>query len=437
MHGHRSRRAFLAAAGAGLAAVAGCTAPATSGGDPPGASPTDSETDENGGSGTDADSDTSGSPSASKAVELPAGAAWPTFGGDAANTGRRDTGPGPSSPVASAWRTNVDGIYTMPGPVVAEGTVYVGSGELAYAADAVTGEMRWSVGMDDLTHYFSPSLTADGVLFAAQSNVTGGDPGTLASFTPGGDERWSREFAVTSSPTALDGTVFVGASPDEAAAVRAFSDADGSDAWTHSLDATLTRGAPAVADGVVFATATDVPSESGVVAALDADDGGERWSRSLDSKLEAAPVVRERTVYVQADDGKLWALDARSGETRWSTRLGRKAKTAPALSDEYLVGMVENQLVGVSLTSGELEWRTDIGYTLINGVCIGEDRAYVGGSLLTAVDVASGEVAWERPVPGAAGGFGAPVVVGNTVFVGVCIKHEAHDPYDDFLFAYV
>jgi outer membrane protein assembly factor BamB len=428
MNGNRSRRAFLGAAGAGFAAFAGCTAPTSP----------DDERSGTRATATESDADTQSTTTAgSKSVSLPKGESWPTFGGDAANTGRRGTGPGPSAPAASAWRTDVDGIYTMPGPVVADGAVYVGSGESAYGADAATGDTRWSVDLGGLTHYFSPSVTSDGVLFAAQSNITGGKPGTLTSLSPAGERRWEREFAITSSPSELDGTVYVGTSQTDGAQVHALSDADGSDQWTASLDATRIRGAPAIAEGVLYVSATDVSSDTGLVAALDAADGSELWTRTFDVGTQAAPAVRDGVLYIQANDGRLFALDTGAGETNWTARLGTQAKTTPALGEAHLVGMVENQLVGVSLTKGKVSWKTDIGYTLINGVSVAGDRAYVGGSRLTAVDVETGEMAWDKPVPGAAGGFGAPVVVGNTLFVGVCIKHEANDPYDDYLYAYV
>lgn len=420
MDGNRNRRAFLAACG--LAATAGCAAPVA----------------EHAGAGASVgDGSADRSATESERLELPAGASWPTFGGDAGNTGRRDAGPGPTGPADTAWRTDVNGIYTMPGPAVASGTVYVGSGKMAYGADARTGEPRWAVDLGELTHYFSPAVSDDGVLFAAQQDVKGGAAGVLASFTTDGTERWRRTPAVTTSPKAVDGTVFVGESTDGGAVLRALSEADGSDVWTKGLDARVVRGAPAVVDGVVYATASVPGEESGVVVALDASDGEQRWVRSLDSRMRAAPAVRDGTLFAQASDGRLFALDAERGETRWSTRLGRNAATTPALAANHLVGMVENQLVGVDLSTGEVSWRTDIGFTLINGVCVAGSRAYVGGSRLTAVDVESGAVAWEQPVPGTGGGFGAPVVVGNAVFVGVCIKEEAHSPYDDFLYAYI
>lgn len=419
-----SRRGFLAACG--LTAVAGCTAPATTGGRQTGTPTRSSETP------TDAATSTP-----RETVDLGDDPIWPTFGGNAANTGRRGDGNGPSDPVAPAWRTDVDGIYTMPGPVVADGTAFVGSGKRAYAVDAFSGEMHWDAAMGSLTHYFSPSVGDGHVVFSAQSNIAvGGDAGRLSSFTFDGTERWRRTLAVTGTPSVVGDAVFVGESTGERAQLRALAAADGSDRWTAPLPASSIRGAPAVVDGVVFATAT-TSSDAGVIAARATADGSERWTRSVDSGVQAAPVVRDGAVYVQTNDGRLLALDAGTGETLWTSDLGKRGATPPALTTDRLVGLVENTLVAVDLDTGDRAWALDIGYTLINGVAVSGGRAYVGGSRLTAVDVDSGELAWEQDVPGQGGGFGAPIVVGNTAFVGVCIKAEANDPYDDFLYAYV
>lgn len=427
MNGHPSRRGFLAACG--LAATAGCAAPGVTGDGTNGGG--------DGADSTDTSDDASATETEPRSIDLPGDASWPTFAGDAANSGRRDTGPGPAGPARTAWRTDVDGIYTMPGPVVGDGQIYVGSGETAYAADVQTGDPLWTVDMGALTHFFSPTITESGVLFGAQSTITGGKPGTLAAFDTEGKERWQQDLPLTTSPSELDGDVFVGVTTSDGAAVRSFTDADGSERWSVDLGIASIRGAPAIVDDTVYATARDSGDGTGVLAALSVEDGEKRWSKQFDTELQAAPAVRDGVVYAQGSDGRLFALDAASGESVWTAALGSKAKTTPALGDERLVAMVENQLVGVSVADGAEEWRTDIGFTLINGVSRSEDRVYVGGSRLSSLDVATGEVVWELPVPGTGGGFGAPVVLGNTVFVGVCIKEEATSPYDDYLYAYI
>jgi outer membrane protein assembly factor BamB len=415
-----SRRGFLAACG--LAGVAGCTAPTT--------------TDERA-TGTPTDTSSTATSTPRESIDLGDDPVWPTFGGNAANTGRRGDGSGPSAPTTPAWRTDVAGIYTMPGPVVADDITFVGSGESAYAVDALSGKRLWDVDMGSLTHYFSPSVGEGHVLFGAQSNIaSGGDAGRLSSFAFDGTERWRRSLAVTSTPSVVGDTAFVGESTAERAQLRALSAADGGDRWVAPFEATSIRGAPAVVDGVVFATATK-SSEAGVVAARAVEDGSEVWTRTVDAGIQAAPVVQDGAVYVQANDGRLLALDAGTGERLWTARLGQRGATPPALTDDRLIGLVENTLVAVDLGSGDRAWELDIGYTLINGVSVAGERVYVGGSRLTAVDVRTGESAWVQDVPGQGGGFGAPVVVGNTMFVGVCIKEEANDPYDDFLYAYL
>ncbi|MEF8857471.1 MAG: PQQ-binding-like beta-propeller repeat protein [Halolamina sp.] len=426
-----NRRAFLAACG--LTTIAGCAAPSTT--TETGATTAAAEATSTHTAADETESQTA--TATQKSIELGDDPVWPMFGGDAANTGRRGDGSGPAGPVEPAWKTDVGGIYTMPGPVLADGRTFVGSGERAYAMDAVTGDPLWDAAMGSLTHYFSPAIADDRVLFGAQSNIaSGGDPGRLSSFSFDGREQWRRELAISSSPTAVEETVYVGESAESGAQLRALATDEGGDRWTAALDANTLRGAPAVADGIVYAAASLRGGDAGVVVARDTADGSAVWSHSVGAGVTAAPAIQNGTVYIQANDGRLLTLDAESGDPGWSVRLGESGASAPALTENKLVGLVENTLVGVDLEAGERVWETDIGYALINGVTITRGRAYVGGSRLSAVDVASGDLVWEKPIPGQGGAFGAPVIVGNTAFVGVCIKEEAGDPYDDFFYAY-
>jgi PQQ enzyme repeat. len=59
----------------------------------------------------------------------------------------------------------------MPGPVLADGIAFVGSGDRAYAVDALTGKRLWNAEMGSLTHYFSPTI-ADGQVFLVPSQTS-------------------------------------------------------------------------------------------------------------------------------------------------------------------------------------------------------------------------------------------------------------------------
>ncbi len=359
---------------------------------------------------------------------------WPAFGGTSGNRGARDTGPGPSPPPAAAWRVDVDGTYTMPGPSVVDEMAFVGSGTKAYAFDALEGETVWTAELDVLTHHFSPTVVGDTVLFGAQPSGTiqPGSQGRLAAFEFDGTERWRRELPVTTDPTIAGDGVIIGESATDGGVVRRIG-LDGTDAWRTPLDAVGVRGAPAVADGLAVVTAAT--DDAGLLVGVDPASGDRRFVVELAAGSRAAPVIADDRILVQRNDGVLVAFD-RDGSRRWQVDAGDRAASAPVSTDDLIVALVENQLIGIE-RGGSIAWQTDIGTTLINGVTVSRDTAYVGGSKLSAVAVADGSLQWDVPIPGQSGAFGAPVVIGNTAFVGVCIKDEPGDLYDDYMYAFV
>lgn len=421
---HTGRRAFLAGV---TAAVAGCGARTTG---------TDDQTDDTR-TTTDTQSTTVPATPAEAGpddISLPDDAAWPSFGGTTGNRGSLSLGPGPSTPPTPAWRTDVKGTYTMPGPAVADELAFVGSGTKAYAFDAHTGETRWRAELEVLTHHFSPTVHGEQVLFGAQpaSTIQPGSEGRLAAFSLSGERAWTRTFPVTTDPTVVGERVIVGESASSEAAVRAIDPGDGSDLWRVPLSAVGVRGAPAADEELAVVTAAT--DDAGLLVGV-SPDGERQFTTQLQTGARAAPILLDETILVQRNDGTLVAFD-RSGEQRWTVNAGERAASAPVVAGDRIVALVENTLAGVT-RDGTLDWQTAIGTTLINGVTVSDDTAYVGGSSMSAVSLADGEKRWSVPVPGESGAFGAPVVVGNTAFVGVCIKDEPGDLYDDFMYAFV
>lgn len=427
----RTRRSLLRAGalvGAGL--LAGCSAPAAPATEETVSEAPDSGTDTATGDGTDP---------GEKRVSIPADAGWYSFGGGVGNPGSHADGDGPRGEPSVAWRVNVDGIYTMPGPVVADGTAYVGSGKKGYAVDAVTGERRWTATFDELTHHFSPAIADDTVYFGAQGSAginSGGNEGTLAAFSTAGESVWSATTHVTTSPKPVGDRVFFGESADTGY-VTAVGAADGEQLWRTPVGTDLVRGSPAVGEDRVVVTASAADDSGGRIVAVHPDTGELAWTKRLDAPVRGAPAIRDGDVFVTTNSGEIRSHGLADGRRNWVRDTDAKGGTAPAVTSDRVIALVENTLTALDRGSGAVEWSTDIGYTIINGVSVIDGVAYVGGSRLTGVDVASGEMLLDHPVPGTGGGFGAPVVVGNALFVGVCIKKDSTDAYNDFFYAYV
>lgn len=72
-----------------------------------------------------------------------AGNPWPMYGANIANTGYQPQQPAPTSGVTTQWTVET-GALVHSSPAVADGTVYIGSGDNVYALDAATGRERWT-----------------------------------------------------------------------------------------------------------------------------------------------------------------------------------------------------------------------------------------------------------------------------------------------------
>jgi len=438
----RSRRRVLGLLAAG--ALAGCT-----GGSDDGPS-TDDATDAPA-TTTAGRTSTTTEPTETTPTDPPpepgSGGDWSVPGYDLGNTGYNPAASGPGREPERVWQSNVAGIYTMSQMAFRDGTVYTASGEQAYAVDAASGERLWARDVDFLGHHYPVAASASTTFVSTRTlsgASTGGGSGCLyALAAESGAVRWRQEAPVTTAPVPADETVYYGRSTGNSSALIARSVSDGTERWREELAPTegfvAVFGEPAVADGVVYTTATvnggATTDADGLVLAVDRESGERLWERSLGAAARAAPVVHDGTVYAAAKDGRLVALSAADGSPRWEQRVEGDVYTTPVVDGDRVVALAGGALAAVDAASGESRWRTPIGDVLINGLATTGETVYVGGNQLRALDPADGSVRWEFPIPGATGAFGGPIVTGETIFVGACIKREERDPYDDKVFA--
>lgn len=146
-----------------------------------------------------------------------------------------------------------------------------------------------------------------------------------------GTERWRHEFEDWESPSVyssaiVDGIVYLAAYDD---GVKALDADDGSERWRSAIPVNST---PTVVDGTVF-VGTDRDDESGVVA-LEADTGESRWSRE-DAGPSWAPrhlAATPDAIYYPEHD-RLVARDIETGDPLWADDAGR-----PEADGEFIGG---------------------------------------------------------------------------------------------------
>ena len=173
------------------------------------------------------------------------------------------------------------------------------------------------------------------------------EPAPLVSFKPSMNVRtvWTAEVGKAGSyflaPALADGKVFAAATDGKIIAIDA---ASGKNVWTTTVDADISAGVGADAGTVAVASA------KGTLFAFDAATGKERWKIRLSTEVLSAPAVGSGVVVVRSMDNKIAAYDVESGNRRWVVQ-----RTAPALVLRAAPGIVINDGIAyVALPAGRL-----------------------------------------------------------------------------------
>ncbi|MCH2161929.1 MAG: PQQ-binding-like beta-propeller repeat protein, partial [Phycisphaerales bacterium] len=135
-----------------------------------------------------------------------------------------------------------------------------------------------------------------------------------------------------------------------------------------------------VSDGnvAVFASAHDDH-----VRCIDLATGQLRWRAATDGPIRFAPVLHDGAVFVASDDGCLHRFDLDTGEPQWKVRL------APA--DRRIMG--NGRLISA--------WPIRTGPVIDRGILHATSGLFPRfGTQAFAIDPASGDILWTRPLPG-------------------------------------
>jgi polyvinyl alcohol dehydrogenase (cytochrome) len=328
-----------------------------------------------------------------------AGADWPVYGHDLANT-RSDPAAGPSLSQAgslmAAWTfASSNGDFTGT-PVIAGGTLVAGTNlGTVYALDAVTGKLRWShqVGAQiNGTAAIDTDAPGGATVFVPVAQV--GSPRIVALSLATGAVRWdavlSRQASsdVFASPVFWTGTVYIGTSGpnnDEATArgsVVALDERTGAVRWqtftvppgydggavwsTPAIDTQAGRlyvgtgnayHAPAAdtTDSIMALNARtgDIlghfQSTAGDIWELDNPSGGPDYDFGASPNLLSGP-GGQPLVGEGSKSGDYWALDRASLRPVWHTSVGPGSSLGGILGSTAYDGA---RIYGTDATSGQ------------------------------------------------------------------------------------
>ena len=326
-----------------------------------------------------------------------------------------------SPPATRRWRAET-GNAVGASATVTDGTVFVGSetGDL-YALDVATGETRWTFDTGWPVRR-APTVVGGRVFVGAGVSPVGALSGPIGAVyaldAASGDLLWEARIpAVDSSPTVVNGTVFVG---DSDGLVHALSAASGGSLWTAEVAAdSAVRSSPTVVDGTVL-----VGGQAGVYA-LDVVTGDTRWLFETEQAVRSSPTVADGRVVVGRIDGSVSAVTAATGEERWTTELGpRPVRSSPTVADgQVFVGSNNVGVHALDLETGDRVWRDNTDRAVTSSPTVAGDTLYVGGQdgNLHAFGVETGDRLWRVPVGGGESTETVPVTASPTVADGVAV----------------
>src|SRR5438874_5705020 len=199
-------------------------------------------------------------------------------------------------------------------PVVAQSTVYFGSGDgNLYAVDAISGELRWKFKTGDVVHS-SPAF-ANGTLFFGSwdSYFYAVDAATGKEkwrFHAGEDPLIHNQVGFQSSPAVANGVVYTGCRD---ANLYALDAATGKEKWRFNTELSWVITSPAVADGKVFFATSD----SSLYHVLDANSGKPVVRQQGKAYMFSSPAIVGDVAFIGVLNGILEARDVKTGELLW------------------------------------------------------------------------------------------------------------------------
>lgn len=171
---------------------------------------------------------------------------------------------------------------------------------------------------------------------------------------------------------------------------------------------------------------------TGEIVALDAYNGHEIWRSDLKSPVRSAPAVYGGRLYVLTADNKLTAVAEDDGRVLWRhyafmAPVSLMGRAAPALDKGIGVAVfASGEVVAFRPENGSILWTETFGATRLNNASssindirarpvIDNDRVYIisAAGLLSALDLKSGAVLWEREI----GGINQPWIAGDMLYV--------------------
>lgn len=258
-------------------------------------------------------------------------------------------------------------------PVIADGVVYIGSGDHnVYALDVETGTLKWKFKTGDVVHA-SPAV-ANGTVFIGSwdSNFYALDAktGTMKwKFATGRDTVSYNQVGIASSAAVAGSNVYFGCRDGF---LYVLDTANGSLKWKHDNNHGWVIGSPSVHDGVVYFATSDGTR----FKALDAATGAIKFNITNKAISFSSPAVVNNAVIFGTSDGWLHSIERTSGNILAEFQTdGSRTNAAKYTNPD---GRMNSALMYPDFT--------------LEGMFVGLDRMFTLGSVLSSPVVSNGIV---------------------------------------------
>jgi hypothetical protein len=187
---------------------------------------------------------------------------------------------------------------------------------------------------------------------------------------------------LSSSPTVVDGSVYVGALDNKTYCINGET---GNVNWTFQTNGYITSS-PAVVNSAIYVTSQE-PS-SGVLYKIDADNGSLVWKQTLPYQptfmggkdMHASPVVAEGLVLTSSSTSIYYALNATNGNVVWTYKNPAAEEfilCSPIFTDGKVFLIDKFSIVCVNAKNGSTIWSSFLGDELYISPTYADSKLYV------------------------------------------------------------
>ncbi len=256
-------------------------------------------------------------------------------------------------------------------PAIAQGTVYVGSGDHnVYALDAQTGRLRWKFTTGNVVHA-SPAVSRGVVYIGSWDRyfyaLDARSGAVRWKFLTGNDTTIFNQIGIAGSATVAGGTVYFGCRDSHLYALNA---ATGALRWVHDDHGSWVIGTPAAAgDAVVFTT-----SDEKKFYVVDAATGRDRFSVPYAMFAYSSPSIAGGVAFFGSFDGRLYGVKVENGKIVARFATDGSIRNLPAHLD----------------ARGDIDPRTFSFGPTLDGVIVGLNAVYDLGSIVGSPSIADG-----------------------------------------------